>query len=246
MENNNITSDSGIKSRKAFSNKEYKKCIKKVITILLTIIIPLCLTISGIKNPRMRIDVIEEDVVFDSTPYTFFNYDSLKQKHEPIEKTLFSMDAFFTQASVITIKIRNDGKEAIGSQSYNQNAPITICFENSELVCKPYIWSEICTVPINQLKVQYPNTVILPSTILNHNDSYYFKVLLVTVSHKIPKIIVKGQIFNQKKIKVRISKNVNFFNENKIIPISLPEAKYLRNQNWEECITIQNQISAKY
>ena len=91
------------------------------------------------------------------------------------------------QHTLDALKSRWNIAQWIYKNGQSKNAPITICFENSELVCKPYIWSEICTVPINQLKVQYPNTVILPSTILNHNDSYYFKVLLVTVSHKIPK-----------------------------------------------------------
>ena len=115
----------------------------------------------------------------------------------------------------------------------------TLSFANSELACKPYIWSEKCVIPVNELKIIYPDTIILPSTILNHNDSYYLKVLLLTHNHNIPKIIVGGRIYNQKKIKLRIRKNVNFFNENKINPLTLPEVKYLRDQNWEECTTLQ-------
>ena len=125
------------------------------------------------------------------------------------------------------------------SLNYDKNAPITLSFANSELACKPYIWSEKCVIPVNELKIIYPDTIILPSTILNHNDSYYLKVLLLTHNHNIPKIIVGGRIYNQKKIKLRIRKNVNFFNENKINPLTLPEVKYLRDQNWEECTTLQ-------
>lgn len=218
-----------------------KKRIKNFVYVIVTIIVvPLCFEfLFGIKNPRMRIDVIEEDIVFNSTPYTFFNYDTSKQNHAPIENTLFSMESYFAQASVITIKVSNVGREAIGGLNYDKNAPITLSFANSELACKPYIWSEKCVIPVNELKIIYPDTIILPSTILNHNDSYYLKVLLLTHNHNIPKIIVGGRIYNQKKIKLRIRKNVNFINENKINPLTLPEVKYLRDQNWEECTTLQ-------
>ena len=209
-----------------------KKRIKNFVYVTVTIIVvPLCFEfLFGIKNPRMRIDVIEEDIVFNSTPYTFFNYDTSKQNHAPIENTLFSMESYFAQASVITIKVSNVGREAIGGLNYDKNAPITLSFANSELACKPYIWSEKCVIPVNELKIIYPD---------NHNDSYYLKVLLLTHNHNIPKIIVGGRIYNQKKIKLRIRKNVNFFNENKINPLTLPEVKYLRDQNWEECTTLQ-------
>lgn len=92
-----------------------KKRIKKFVYVIVTIIVvPLCFEILfGIKNPRMRIDVIEEEIVFNSTPYTFFNYDTSKRNHAPIENTLFSMESYFAQASVITIKVSNAGREAI-------------------------------------------------------------------------------------------------------------------------------------
>lgn len=50
-----------------------KKRIKNFVYVIVTIIVvPLCFEfLFGIKNPRMRIDVIEEDIVFNSTPYTF-------------------------------------------------------------------------------------------------------------------------------------------------------------------------------
>ena len=198
-------------------------------------IIAMIFTISAIKSPRLCISVTEEETVFNASPYTFFNYDNDKPEHEAIEKVLFSMDTYTMQASVISIEVRNNGKASIGKSSYDINNPITITFENAELACKPYLWSKTCTIPIAQLVIQYPNSIILPSIILNHNDSYTIKAMLITTSHTHPKISISGQIANQERIKLQIDKDVHFFDGKKANPLLMPEAEYLQKQNWAEC-----------
>lgn len=224
-------------------NKLFNQHRKKIISTVLTIfIIPLCFEIIfGIKNTRMRIDVVAEEIVFDPSPYILFNIDTLKENHDPIERILFSNsdNNRFTQVSAITLMVSNRGRKSIDASNYDNIVPITITFENSEFASKPYLWSETCAIPLNELKIQYPNTIILPPTILNHNDCYYVKVLLITKTFQnTPKITVYGRISNQKKINLKIDKNVHFFNDEKENFLLRPEIQYLHDQNWEECTTI--------
>lgn len=219
------------------SKQRLQKIIISIITIIL---IPICLElIFGVKNKRLRIEVAAEEIVFNPYPCIFFNIDTLKKGHNPVEDILFSNENNFKQVSAITLIVSNRGKKSIDKLSYDNNVPITITFENSEFACKPYLWSETCAIPISQLKITYPNILILPQTILNHNDCYYIKVLLITSNHySTPKISISGQISNQKRIKLKINKDVHFFNDKKENYLLKPEAEYLLDQNWEECTTL--------
>lgn len=216
---------------------------KKIIyTVVTAVVIPICFEfIFGIKNSRMRIDVIAEEIVFDPYPYIFFSMDTLKENHDPIERILFSSNdnSRFKQVSAITLMVSNRGRKSVDVSCYENSFPITITFENSEFVCKPYLWSETCEIPISQLKIKYPNMLILPQTILNHNDCYYIKVLLSTATLlDTPKITVSGRISNQKKIKLQIENNVHFFRDANDNYLLKPETQYLRDQNWEESTTL--------
>lgn len=72
-------------------------------------------------------------------------------------------------------------------------------FEHAEILCQPILKS---SQPKDHLKndiVAYQDTVILPLSIINPDETYYMDILLLTRGSKDTDIKVSGTVTNQKK-----------------------------------------------
>lgn len=165
-------------------------------------LIKFALTVFGVISPfiifikrKLSISLVNEIPVVDTRSIDSF-LNTRESGHDTIEDIIFSMELYKTKVSMLSFEIKNKGREAATIEEKNY---IKMVFEHAEILRQPILKS---SQPKDYLKndiVTYQDTVILPLSIINPDETYYMDILLLTNGSKDTDIKVSGTVTNQKK-----------------------------------------------
>lgn len=178
------------------NSKGMKNVIKKVVVFLITIggiILPFV----KLFNPKLCISVINERIILDSKPMNYMYFDNNKLEHDSLEEILFSSELYMAKVILLSLEIKNKGKESVEFDDMN---PVKLIFNNLEIVSKPIIKNNFTAFEYDYLTPNYPDTIVLPNAIMNPRESYNIDIALIHRGIFAPEIKVSGKVINQNKI----------------------------------------------
>lgn len=189
--------------------------MKQVINILVFLISIAGIILPFVKltNPRLCISLVNETIVLDSSPLNYMYFDDSKVEPDSLEKVLFSSELYMAKVMLLTLEIKNKGKEPV---QFDNMAPVKLIFNNLEIASKPIIKPERESYKHKYLIPIYPDTIILPNTIMNPGESYNIDILLIHRGILEPEIKITGKIINQNQIILHNAKysSVHISNDN--------------------------------
>ena len=140
--------------------------------------------LSNINVLDINADITRLDIQFDSI--------SLKSKNENIK--------------IINLKVVNNGSKNITLDFYDDNDPIGFKLSNGYIVDKPELITSsneyLKRNLLNRIKLESPNKVTFPKIILEANEYFIIKLLIIHKLNEIPEIYPFGKIAGQKEIRV--------------------------------------------
>lgn len=150
--------------------------------------------LSNINVLDFNADLSKLEVFYDST--------NLKQTEEELR--------------IVTVKITNTGEENILKASFDENDLIGIKILNGAIIEKPELIKASSDYIRNNLKLQLENqhNIKFSTLIIENNEYFIIKILLLHKKNKIPELKSVGKIAGQKEILVL---NVSDKNEKKSI-----------------------------
>lgn len=135
----------------------------------------------------LKENVSKLDVIYDST--------SIKKNKQSLR--------------VVTIKILNNGNEDLGPQHYDKTVPLGLKISEGVIVETPQIIETSNEYIEDRLKINWSseNEISFSQFIINQNESFTLKLLLLTKENVIPRISTTGYITGLGKPKIRTSTN---------------------------------------